>query len=235
VSGNVRDLANNSASFSFSFTTGTASDLTAPQVTSVNPADGSTGVPTNVDIWIRFDEPIQTPAAAQFVVAAAGVPASVPLVEVSDGNRLVRVRPNVPLNPASVYTLTLVGIEDLAGHPLAAPASFTFTTGPGADLASPSVVSFQPSGTGAATTAVIQATFNEPINTTSIGTSNFRVFLGGTQIAGTVSISADGRTATFVPASPLAPDTLYSVQLFSYTDLAGNGGSFVSWSFRTAP
>jgi hypothetical protein len=146
------------------------------------------------------------------------------------------VRPNLPLDPSSVYTLTLVGIQDLAGHALAAPASFTFTTGTGVDLAGPSLISFQPSGPGTPTTAVIEATFNERINAASIGASNFGVFVGGNPaIAGTVSVSEDGRTVTFTPLSALAPNTSYFVQLFNYTDLAGNFGSFVSWSLATGP
>jgi hypothetical protein len=81
-------------------------------VTAVNPAARSAGVPTSVGIWLRFNEPIQTLIAEQFVIAFGGIPALVQLTDVSDGNRLVQVHPNLPLNPSAVYTLTLIGSED---------------------------------------------------------------------------------------------------------------------------
>jgi hypothetical protein len=236
VSANVTDLANNPVFFSFGFTTGADSDVTAPQVALISPADGSTEVPTNVDIGIRFNEPIQTPTVAQFVLTAGGAPIAMQLTEVSDGNRLVRLRPHLPLGASLVHTLTLAGIKDLAGNALTGTVSFTFTTGSGADLSNPSLVSFQPTGAGVGISAVVQATFDERIDATSIGPSNFRVFRGGsTAVAGTISVSADGRTATFTPSSPLVPNTSYSIQIFSHTDLAGNVGSFQSWSFTTGP
>jgi hypothetical protein len=236
VFGNVTDLANNLVSFSFGFTTGADSDVTPPQVALISPADGSTDVPTNVDIGIRFNEAIQTPTVAQFVLTAGGPPITVQITEISDGNRFVRLRPRLPLGASLVHTLMLVGIKDLAGNALAGTASFTFTTAAGADLSSPSLVSFEPTGTGVGTSAVVQVTFNERVDPTSIGTPNFRVFRGGsTIVTGTVSLSADGRTATFTPSSALAPNTSYSIQIFSYTDLAGNLGPFQSWSFTTGP
>jgi hypothetical protein len=230
------DLANNARSLGFSFTTGTLPDTTSPRLAAVSPAEGTADVPVNAQVWVRFTEAIQPPSSSQVQLAASGgVPVAV-LLELSDGNRLLQVRPVVPLQATMAYTLTLVGIEDLAGRALAAPTAVSFTTGTSADLRNPALVSVEPgaSVTGVALTSDIRATFDERMNVASVTSANFLVVqVGGTVIPGGISVSAGGLTLIFTPAAALLPNTTYQVQMFSETDVAGNGGPSLFWTFTT--
>jgi hypothetical protein len=229
------DLANNATSLGFSYTTGTLTDTTPPQIATVSPLDGTVAVPLNTQLWVRFTEPIQALPAGSIQLTPSGGTAVAILLELSDGNRLLKVRPVVPLEPATAYTLTVVGIEDLVGLPLAAPTTVTMTTGGTADVRSPILGSLTPGSAaiGVATTSDIRATFNEPMNLASVTGANFLVRLGGAVVPGTISVSTDGLTLIFTPGAPLLPNTLYQMQMFSETDLAGNSGPFLSWTFTT--
>jgi hypothetical protein len=56
----------------------------------------------------------------------------------------------------------------------------------------------------------------------------------GAAVAGTVTVAADGRSATLTPAATLNPLASYQVQVnASVTDLAGQAVSFFSSTFAT--
>jgi len=119
---------------------------------------------------------------------------------------------------------------------MAAPVSVTFTTAAGADLSGPPQIQSSPASgaTGVLTTTVITLTFNKRIDPLSVNSATFKVTPQGSAIpiAGTVAVSGDGLSASFTPASPLAPSTTYSVFGGRFTDLVGQG-NFVSFSFTT--
>lgn len=77
----------------------------------------------------------------------------------------------------------------------------------------PEVISTDPfSGeTGVVLSKKVMATFNEPMNASTINSTTFIVRQGSTQIAGIVSYS--GNTATFTPASFLAANTVYTATI----------------------
>lgn len=77
----------------------------------------------------------------------------------------------------------------------------------------PEVISTDPfSGeTGVVLSKKVMATFNEPMNASTINSATFIVRQGSTQIAGVVSYS--GSTATFTPASFLAVNTVYTATI----------------------
>ncbi|MEM8713880.1 MAG: Ig-like domain-containing protein, partial [Planctomycetota bacterium] len=83
----------------------------------------------------------------------------------------------------------------------------------------------------------IQATFNEALDPASVTATSFTVTsMGGGPGAGVSgSYSVSGATATFTPATNLAPDTGYVVVLLgSIRDQAGNAwGEDFSWTFTT--
>ena len=56
----ISDLAGNSlqGTTSISFTTGTSSNTSGPQVVGVSPANGATAIPINAQVVIQFNEPI---------------------------------------------------------------------------------------------------------------------------------------------------------------------------------
>lgn len=61
----LTDLAGNSASAGFSFTTGVKASTTAPQVSGISPATGLTGVPVSTVIAIQFNEPVNAETLGQ--------------------------------------------------------------------------------------------------------------------------------------------------------------------------
>src|SRR5207245_5162207 len=138
----LRDLAGNISYFSFSFTTGTTADTTAPQVTGVSPGDGFADVPINARVSILFDEPIQ-PLSIDQVTLTAGGPVNV-IRTLSNANRLLTLTPLVPLASNTSYSLNIAAVKDLAGNALASTLSTTFTTGDGPDLTNPSVTQVDP-------------------------------------------------------------------------------------------
>jgi hypothetical protein len=77
----------------------------------------------------------------------------------------------------------------------------------------PEVISTDPinAETGVVLSKKVMATFNEPMNATTINSTTFIVKKGSIQIAGIVSYS--GNTATFTPASFLAANTVYTATI----------------------
>ncbi len=71
--------------------------------------------------------------------------------------------------------------------------------------------------------------------TTTINTGSFTLASGATAIAGNISCSGDGRTATFTPAFGLPPGSIITATLAGTTkDTAGNSlGSDKVWNFTT--
>ena len=121
----VTDLAGNHLAQNYSFSFTVKPDDIAPQLVETHPADGDTGVAKDTDIWVKFDEPIDPASvnAATFAVSGSGGNVS--------GNYFVsndtaRFAPD-SLDWETTYTVTLSGITDLAGNPMAAH-TFSFTT-----------------------------------------------------------------------------------------------------------
>lgn len=112
-----------------------APDTTPPTVVSTSPAANGSNFPTSSNITATFSENIDasTATSATFELRDAAnnlVPAAV-----SAGGSAVVLNPNSPLDPQSTYTANLKGgaadprIKDIAGNPLAADHSWSFTTG----------------------------------------------------------------------------------------------------------
>ena len=75
----------------------------------------------------------------------------------------------------------------------------------------------------------IRAVFSEPVKASTLTEASLRLTVGGVEVARTVSLSADGRTVTVEPVTPVAaPNTVSLVILDALTDLAGNKASELS-------
>src|SRR6202048_2711545 len=100
----------------------------------------------------------------------------------------------------------------------------------------PVVVTVTPANgsTAVPVSSLITATFNKAMNPTSINTSTFTAIgPAGATVTGTVTYS--GTTATFTPATLLAPNSMYTATITSgATDAIGTAlaSNFV-WSFTT--
>lgn len=75
----------------------------------------------------------------------------------------------------------------------------------------------------AAVTATVRAQFSADVDASSVSTQSFALLEGGANVAGSVELLADGRTAVFRPALPLDDETEYTVRLSTdILDVYGN-------------
>ena len=233
----IQDLAGNFLTGSnFSFTTSFAADVIGPQVTGVSPADGLTQVPINAQVVVTFNEPIQTQSVDNVTLMAGATPITVTRT-LTNGNRTLTLTPALLLSPNTLFTVNITGVKDLAGNNLSATVTTSFTTGTGADLIRPTITLVDPGNgaTGVPTNAVIRLQFSERINPLTVNNSTFQVFASGSNVpvTGTITVTADGLSASFAPSAALAPSTNYFMQMFGITDLTGQEISFFFSSFST--
>jgi hypothetical protein len=103
----------------------TTADTTAPTVTAVTPASGSTGVAATTVPTATFSEPIRFSSVQAVLKSGTSVVAG---TLAASGDRAVTFAPAAALVSGTAYTLTVSGVADLAGNVLAAPYTWSFTT-----------------------------------------------------------------------------------------------------------
>ena len=195
-------------------------------------------------------------ANAQSVTVSLNTPKAVPLTASdADGDSLtysVVTPPTHGTLSGTAPSLTYTPTANYLG-----PDSFTFKTNDGAadsntatvsitvkdpsDTTPPTVVTTNPSSatTGIPTTSLITATFSEPVQRSTVTDSTFLLKnSAGTSISGTVSLSADDKTATFDPPASLSVSTTYTAtispdSLHRVMDPSGNRMPTKTWSFTT--
>jgi methionine-rich copper-binding protein CopC len=111
---------------------------------------------------------------------------------------------------------------------------FTPSGGGGTDTTPPSVTATSPAAgaTGVPTTTTVTATFNEPVQASTISMALKNS--AGTAISGTTSYDSTAQRATFTPSAALASGTSYTATVSGAKDLAGNTMTSSSWSFTTS-
>lgn len=237
VSTGVTDLAGNALAVAktWSFTTGTATDTTAPTVSSIVPSDTATEVARNSAVLAIFSEMmdsstinVSTFTLMQGTTAVAGV--------VSYVGTTATFTPVSTLAASTVYTATVAtGVTDLSGNALAVAKTWSFTTGTTSDTTAPTVSSTSPldAATGVSLNSTVSATFSEVMSATTITASNFTLMQGTTAVTGTVTYT--GTTARFTPASNLASSTVYTATIATgVKDVTGNAlAADKVWSFTT--
>ncbi len=111
------------------------SDSTPPAVNSRSPVAGATEIDTGTSVTATFNEAMNAGTIGAATVTLrdpsnATVPAT---VTYSPAKRKVTLEPDKPLQHSTTYTATIKGgpggASDLAGNPLAADATWSFTTG----------------------------------------------------------------------------------------------------------
>jgi hypothetical protein len=206
-------------------------DSECPIVVFTSPVNGETGVLFNKTVSATFNEDLD-PASittASFTLSD-GSPVS---GAVSYSNRTAYFNPTNLLQVNTTYVATLTSlVKDPFGNTLQTKYIWSFSTGA---TVSPVVISTEPlnNEVNVVLNKRITATFNMPMNGASINTSTFRLRNGTTAVNGTVSFQDS--TASFVPLTPLLPNTTYVATI---TDGALNldGNSVVndySWDFTT--
>ncbi len=115
------------------FATTTQTDTTPPTVVSSVPANGATDVDVTSGMSVTFSEELDpgtvSPATFELRDAASAV---VPVAVNYGGATVVTLQPTGALSPQASYTIRVVGgasgVRDVAGNPLAADWTATFTT-----------------------------------------------------------------------------------------------------------
>jgi hypothetical protein len=209
----------------------------SPTVIHTIPSSSSIGVAVSQNITATFSEAMDAMTITEmtFTLRQGNTPVS---GVVSYVGETATFDPTVDLLPSTVYTATITtGALNTIGTALAGDHIWTFTTAIGPDM-TPPTVSYTVPAFGAINVPVnqrISVTFSEEMSKPSFTTSSFMVYAGAIPVAGTVSV--EGITATFIPSTNLAPNTLYTATVTTGAkDLAGNPlASGYSWLFTTGP
>jgi len=128
----VKDLAGNAlvVAKTWSFTTGSASDTTAPTVTYTSPANLAIDVPINARIDATFTEAMDPTTISSTTFTMIG-PGAIPVTgTVALATFTATFVPVSDLTINSWYTATITtGVKDLAGNALAVAKTWSFNTG----------------------------------------------------------------------------------------------------------
>ncbi|MEP7313792.1 MAG: Ig-like domain-containing protein [Pseudomonadota bacterium] len=237
---------------------GAAPAVLAPTVIAQTPANTATSVSiTAPAITGTFNEPVAplTGSASFTVTCAAPCTNPTGTVALDAAKRVATytLTPATVLAPLTRYTATITGATSIAtGLPLATPYIWTFTTGPIPDTTRPLVTSTAPATstpgpTGVPLNSTVVAAFTEamaPATITAPGTFTLTCTAPCVTPTGTVTYSANSRSAIFTPAAALAVATTYTARVTTVaTDVAGNplGGNQAAapaasdyvWTFTT--
>ncbi len=213
-------------------------DVRAPQVTGTFPTTGATGANPYRAVEASFNEALLagTVNAASFTLTGPAGAVAGTVSYVADSRKAV-FTPNSALAAMTTYTATVgTGVTDLAGNALAAPVSWSFTTG-NTDVQAPSITGRFPAS-GATAVAIdtgVVVTFSEELNPASLTGNIFVEGAFGTVPARMVYDAATYRVS-LTPSAPLLPLTRYTVTVRgAVADWAGlTLGTDSVWAFTTA-
>ncbi|UOG30921.1 Ig-like domain-containing protein [Leptospira noguchii] len=122
--------------YNWSFTTGAAPDVTPPQISLVSPLPGATGIPTNSNITVSFNETINCSTLNLTVNNGIAVTANC-----SGASATFTPTVATPLNAGTNYTVTVATVKDLQGNTILPNPNLTwnFSTGLAPDVTPPTV------------------------------------------------------------------------------------------------
>ncbi|HKV80417.1 MAG TPA: Ig-like domain-containing protein [Candidatus Sulfotelmatobacter sp.] len=244
VSG-VQDYAGHTQSgpYTSTFTTGPTIDLVHGSVISTDPVSGETGVGTNVVPTFDLDKRVNpfTVDSGNASISDFSTGRRIPsTVTVSADRMSVKITPSAPLLP-NTYYIAYFGqgnhnAYDIAGNYFNS-TNIQFVTGTGSDTAGPAVTKISPpSGTtGAPVNTQVVAVVNDPVDPDTVTNSSITVTPSGSTIPvpGTVTLSSDQLTLTWVPSSNLAVSKLYNVSVGGFRDAEQNLATTFPSTFTT--
>ena len=225
----VQDTSGNALAAQYTTSTGfTTTDLTPPTVSSVSPADGSSGALISTSISVTFDEAMNTflistntgtACNAKLQVSADDFSTCVAMESttptVSNGDRTFTINPASDLSYSTTYKIrATTDVKDPFGNYLASVYTTTtgFTTEDPPDTTPPSIVSATPEDTAIDIVIYtdIEVTFDEEMNSSTITTNT-----SDTACFGTIQLSIDGFTTCIQMSS--APVASNGNQTFTFT------------------
>jgi hypothetical protein len=215
----------------WSFTTANG----APTVTGKTPADGATGVATNIAPTATFSRAMNaaTITSTSFTLTPSGGSPVAATVSCNSPCTTATLTPSGALANGTTYTAKVdTSATASDGVALASAVTWSFTTANGA----PTVTAKTPAdgATGVAVGVAPTATFSRAMEASTITTFSFTLTpAGGSPVAASVALT--GNTATLTPSAPLATNTSYTAKLDT-TVKAQDGvplAAPVTWTFTT--
>ncbi|WCB95822.1 hypothetical protein DSM104299_04573 [Baekduia alba] len=185
-----------------------------PQVTSIVPAAGATGVATSAPVRISFTQPLDESTIDASSVrltdaASTAVPAA---LSYDDDTRTVTLTPSASLTAGATYTVRLsTALRSDDDTPLAAAVTSTFATA--SAVIAPTVASTAPAqgATGMAIGTAPSLTFDQRMDPATLTGATVALTGPGGAVATTLGVSGDGRTVTATPTAPLAEAATYTL------------------------
>lgn len=231
----VTDLAGNSTGFAVQFVTGTAGDVTAPQLLSVSPADQSVGVPVGAPIVLLFSETLDPTVVNANLRLFVNGNVVVPTISSSVDTRTFILTASLPAD--SIVSVIATGdLRDLSGNRFTDFVS-AFTTAASGDSARPTIVSQVPGNgtTGVRRGSNIVLYASEPLAPDTVGPA-LHVSQNGAPIDGTLTFAANSQVLTFHPNQQWPNDAVVEVFLDdTATDVAGNALQKHHATFQVLP
>lgn len=224
LSASARDVAGNQANAAG--VTLRVRDVVAPTVEEVTPIDGATGVDRGTTVHLTFSELMSaatlTAATIELRNGATPVPAT---VTAGGDGRSATLTPSALLAYNTLYTVVVgTGVADQAGNGLAAPVAFSFRT-VSPDVTSPRVTAISPANNAVdvSLVSVIDVTFSEAIDPTTVTAQSFRVSVGGADVAGTRSLRSGNTAVRFTATDPFPAESVVVTELSAgITDVYAN-------------
>lgn len=215
------------------FAGSSTADDTAPEIVLKAPGTNASNVDRNEPITIEFSEPLMADNFNNsFNLSTTGTP-DVPVEITSSDNVHFTVTPVSNLVAGTMYTVTLVGVQDATGNTMVNTA-WSFHTTSTNDNTPPHLVSSLPTNnaTSVSTSSTISMTFSEPIEAESFSAAVTPSIGSFTPVW-----SNGAKTVTIAPVEGLAGSTVYTVTILpgGVKDVSGNGNpSTISVTFTTA-
>ncbi|MGA1795577.1 MAG: Ig-like domain-containing protein [bacterium] len=225
----VTDLSGNplSEDLVLTFTT-----VPAPEVTSLEPADGAENVSWDTNIVVSFSESMDTGSVQDHFSISPGVTTGT--FAWFDANTRVSFQPSAPLDYATTYQVTIdANAVDENGIPLGADYTWSFTT-----LADPDDVSVvsafpDPNETAASIYTEVRVLFTQAMNTASVEGAFSLLDESLASVPGAFTWSADSKEFHFAPTNPLEDGGTYTaaVTTAARSVSLGHLDPNVEWAF----
>ena len=206
--------------------------IAPPTVISTDPAINATSVALNKVVTATFSVPMDaTTLTGTTFTLKIGVTSVAGAVTYS--GTTASFTPSAALLAGTTYTATITtGVKNVPGTALASDYVWTFTT---LLTPAPTIITIDPgnNATNVPLNKVIKATFDMPMDATTLTGTTFTLKLGVTSIAGAVTYS--GSIASFTPTNVLYSGSTYTATIT--TGAKNTGGiplaSDYVWTFNT--
>jgi methionine-rich copper-binding protein CopC len=213
----VTPLASLGSPYSFTFTTGTNSDLTAPQFLGFNPANGTTGVGLNGPFTALFDKPLLTANVRGVSMRdSSGNTQQSGLALTPDFKGIVIAPQPYGFPAAYEVTVDTSQVTDLfgnAGQASFVTAHYTTFVGAPAVTAGPAILGIFPADgqTALPTNAGIRVLFDRPVDLQSAASAIVLQANGATVSTTVSSFGANQAGIAIKPVNLLNPSQTYSL------------------------